>query len=393
MLSADWQGEAGGGDRLRRAMAAAGIGMAIVDGDGRWREVNPAFERMFGHAGAEVVGQPAAAIAHPDDRDAAAAALRGLIDGVQPTFEARLRYLHRNGGTVWTDVHIAAMPAVDGEPAALFMQLRDARTQHAAEEALREDNAALEARIAEHRAEVERMHRLQDLFAYGASHDLRAPLRAIDSFAALIASQHGAGLDDTSRDYLGRIRSATTRMATLIDALLELSRADRSELKAETVDLSLLAEWVGAELQDAEPARAAEITVQPGLQVRGDERQLKQLLTQLLRNAWAFSRDRDRVRIAVDGERRGDRLQVRVRDEGAGFDARYAERMFEPFQRLHGPEQGSGHGLGLAIAQRIAQRHGGLISAESELGAGSVFRIDLPAADHDATPRMSASTA
>jgi len=370
MLSADRQGQAGGDARFRLAMASSGIGMAIVDLDGRWSEVNPAFERMFGHAAAEVVGQPVAMMTHPDDRAASDDALRGLIGGVLPTLDAEMRYLHRDGHAVWTHVNVAVMRGADGEPACLIAQLRDITAQRAAEAALRDCNA-----------ELERINRQRELFAYGVSHDLRAPLRAIDSFAALVAGQYGDRLDDTGRDYLDRIRNAAARMSGLIDSLLELSRADRSELKSEIVDLSLLAEWVGAELQDAEPSRAADIAVQPGLLVRGDERHLKQLLTQLLRNAWTFSRDRDRVRIAVTGERRGDRLQVSVRDEGTGFDMRYAERMFEPFQRLHGPEQGGGHGLGLTIAQRIAQRHGGRVWADSESGVGSVFHVDLPAAD------------
>lgn len=263
------------------------------------------------------------------------------------------------------------MPSVDSQ---------DMDVRRAAEAELRERNAALEAQLAERDAELERTRRQQDLLAHGISHDLRAPLRAIDSFAALIAGEYRDRLDDTGRDYLDRIRNAAARMSGLIDALLELTRADRGDIKPAAVDLSLLAEWVGAELQDAEPSRAADVTVQPGLLVRGDERQLKQLLTQLLRNAWTFSRGCDRVRIVVGGERHGDRLHVSVRDEGAGFDMRYADRMFEPFQRLHSTEQGGGSGLGLAIAQRIAQHHGGRIWAESQADAGSVFHLELPAA-------------
>jgi signal transduction histidine kinase len=151
-------------------------------------------------------------------------------------------------------------------------------------------------------------------------------------------------------------------------------------MKSETVDHSMLSEWNGAELQDAEPCRTAEIEDAPAQVSAGDERQLKQMLTQLLDNAWKFSRDRDRVRIEVRGERDGDRLHVSIRDHGAGFDMRYADKLFEPFQRLHRVDEGAGNGIGLAIVQRIVERHGGRIRAESAPGQGSTFHLDLPAA-------------
>lgn len=257
----------------------------------------------------------------------------------------------------------------------------DDSPQRAAEEELALRNAELERRLAERGAELERGNRQQELFAYGISHDLRAPLRAIESFAALLDASAGAQLDDAGRDHLARIRGAAARMSVLIDALLALSRASRVELRPAPVDLSMLADWALAELQDAEPTRAAEIVVQPGLAACGDERQLKQLLDQLLHNAWKFSRDRDRVRIEVGGECRDGRMRLSVRDQGSGFEMRYAQRVFEPFQRLHGAEEGGGSGLGLAIVQRVAERHGGRVWAESAPGEGSVFHVELPAVD------------
>jgi len=211
------------------------------------------------------------------------------------------------------------------------------------------------------------------------SHDLRAPLRAIDSFSALLAADRGGGLDASARDYIDRIRAASGRMGTLIDALLELSQAMRAELRPAPVDLGLLADWAYAELADSDPGRDAHIEVQPGLQAQGDERLLRQLLCQLLHNAWKFSRDRDQVRVRIDGERHGDRIVLRVRDEGCGFDMRYADKLFEPFQRLHGLEQAAGNGIGLAIVRCIAERHGGRVWAHAEPDAGSTFFVELPA--------------
>lgn len=233
--------------------------------------------------------------------------------------------------------------------------------------------------------QLEAAQKQLQLLTDAVTHDLRAPLRSIESFAGLLAEQAGPKLDDNERDHLQRVRDAAARMTALLDALAELSRATRADMAPAMTDVSLLAEWVGAELQDLAPTRRADIRVQPGLVVHGDERLLKLLLVQLLHNAWKFSGDADPIRIEVAGSRQGDREIITVRDHGVGFDMRYAHKLFEPFQRLHGPEQGGGHGLGLAIAQRIAQRHGGRITADSQSGDGSTFTVELPAmaADED----------
>nr|WP_273544290.1 ATP-binding protein [Luteimonas saliphila] len=162
--------------------------------------------------------------------------------------------------------------------------------------------------------------------------------------------------------------------------MLLLLRAARQPLRQDDVDVGLLCEWVAAELQDEDPARAADIEVPPGLFARGDEHWLKILLRQVLDNAWKFSAGRERVEILVEGAADGERLQLAIHDRGCGFDMRYAHKLFLPFQRLHAAEQGGGNGLGLAIAQQVAQRHGGRLWARSQPGEGSTFFIELPAA-------------
>ncbi|MBJ6981941.1 ATP-binding protein [Luteimonas sp. MC1572] len=239
-------------------------------------------------------------------------------------------------------------------------------------------DADLAQQLADSRAELAATQRDLELLSHGVSHDLRAPLRAIEGFAALLEQHAAADLDATARDHLERVRAAAARMATLIDGLLALSRAGRTPLSCTDVDASLLAEWTLAELQDADPTRAAELHVQPGIVVRADERQLKLLLEQLLHNAWKFSRSRDRVSVAVTAERVGDHVRISVGDHGTGFDPARAERIFEPFQRLHGTDEGGGHGLGLAIAQRIAERHGATITVDARAGEGCTFHVLLP---------------
>ena len=237
---------------------------------------------------------------------------------------------------------------------------------------------SLERELAAARATIEALRQEQAVFAHGVSHDLRAPLRSIDSFLALL--ERHDGLDATARGYLERMRNASTRAGTLIDALLDLSRANRAELAPARVDLSTLAEWSLAELREADATLPAEVDVAPDLTAWGDERLLRQLLGALLHNAWKFSRPTGQVWIRVAGERAGDRVHLAVQDRGVGFDMRYAAKLFLPFQRLHGPDQGGGHGIGLAIAQCVADRLDGRLHAESQPGAGSTFHLDLPAA-------------
>lgn len=366
--------------RLRLAMTSAGIGLAIVDLQGRWLEVNPAAEQALGQRAADLVGQPMAAITHPDDMVAFSAALGGLLNGDIPVLDAQQRYLRHDGDPVWMHVNVAVMRDPQGAPTSLVVHLRDLTGEREAAHAQQALQVTLQRRLDRQGDDLQALNQQQESFAYGISHDLRTPLRAIDGYAALLADHPGATLDDSARGYLQRIRGASNSMTGLIESLLDLSHVNRAPLKPEAVDMSMLAGWIGAELQDADPDRRADIRVAPGLHAHGDERQLKLLLAKLLGNAWKFSRDCEQVQIQVDGQVRDGRLLLQVRDHGAGFDMRYADKLYQPFQRLHGPEQGGGSGLGLAIARRIVERHHGRLWAQSETGAGSTFHVELPAA-------------
>ena len=370
--------------RYRLALQSLASGVAIIDLQGRWLDVNPALARWLGSDEKALRGQPVALSFPPADAAAVQACLAALAAGHAPSTAWPDRYRGSDGGLFQARTEVALVRDDAGAPCCLVLQLHDAEVRPAG--AQPQTEPALRQALAERDATVHALARQQEVFAYGISHDLRAPLRAIESFSALL-DRPAAALDEAGRGYVQRIRAAAARMGGLIDALLDLSRVDRVELAPEPVDLGLLAGLAVAELQEAEPGRAVELDVAPELVAFGDERQLRMLVTQLLRNAWKFSADRDRVRIEVLGERDGDLLRVSVRDHGSGFDMRYAQKLFEPFQRLHGPEQGSGNGLGLAIARRIVERHGGRLWAESEPGAGSTFGFDLPVAANPSTER------
>ncbi len=221
--------------------------------------------------------------------------------------------------------------------------------------------------------ELQAVHARLDALARGMSHDLRAPLRVIEGFARQVARDPGA---PEAQAQLERIRQAAARMGGLIDGLVELMRIDGLPLRPVPVDLGLLAEWVAAELQDAQPAPPLQLVVQEGLGVTGDERLLKILLQQLLRNARQFAGDGP-ARVEISGERQGDTLRLRVRDHGIGFDMAHAGKLFQPSQRRHGREEGAGDGLGLAIAQRVAVLHRGGIEAEARPCEGATFHVVL----------------
>jgi signal transduction histidine kinase len=243
-------------------------------------------------------------------------------------------------------------------------------------------NAELERRVADRTAELESANRELESFAYSVSHDLRAPLRALDGFSQVLLEDYAEVLDEQGRGYLERIRAADARMSTLIDALLELSRLTRGELSRERLDLTAMAREAGAALAEAEPERQVELAVADGLAAEADAELARALLANLLGNAWKFTGNHDAARIevgaaAVDGE-----TAFFVRDDGAGFDMAYAEKLFGAFQRLHSPGQFEGLGIGLATVQRIVRRHGGRVWAEGEVDRGATFWFTLPDVGH-----------
>ena len=246
-----------------------------------------------------------------------------------------------------------------------------------AEEQVRELNAGLEARVAERTAELEASTRELDAFAYSVSHDLRAPLRSLHGFSQAILDDYGPLLDDVGRGYLDRLQVNVKRMGDMIDDLLNLSRATRVDLKRESVDLSGLAREIMTDLSAAEPERTVTSVIADDLTATGDRALLRMVLQNLLSNSWKFTAKLPAATIEVGQiDHRGDRCFF-VRDDGAGFDTRYADKLFTAFQRLHPAAEFEGNGIGLAIVQRIVRRHGGQVSAQSVLGHGATFSFTV----------------
>jgi light-regulated signal transduction histidine kinase (bacteriophytochrome) len=221
------------------------------------------------------------------------------------------------------------------------------------------------------------VNRELEAFSYSVSHDLRAPLRALDGFSQVLLEDYAERLDEQGRDFLARIRAASQRMSHLIDDLIQLSRVTRSELKRDEVDLSALVTDVAAEVQQQEPGRRVELAVEPGVRVRGDARLLRVALVNLVGNAFKFTRDQPQPRLEFGVTAGADGRVYHVRDNGAGFDMAYAGKLFHPFQRLHAVSEFEGTGIGLATVQRIVHRHGGRVWAEGEPGTGAAFFFTL----------------
>jgi signal transduction histidine kinase len=226
-------------------------------------------------------------------------------------------------------------------------------------------------------AELGRANEELEAFSYSVSHDLRAPLRAMDGFSRALLERHAGALDDEGRHYLERVRAGTTRMSALIDDLLELSRIVRAPLRAEPVDLTAAARRIVDELRRREPARAVDVEIANGLAARGDRQLLAIALENLLGNAWKFTSKIPEARLSL-GREAGEAGDVFVvRDNGAGFDMAYADKLFAPFQRLHRASEFEGTGVGLATVQRIVARHGGRIWARAAVGEGATFFFSL----------------
>jgi signal transduction histidine kinase len=301
---------------------------------------------------------------------------------LQRTISRPIQDLARLAATVSThkDYSVrAAMTHGHDETSALIRTFNEMLAQiQGRDAALRESASLLERRVEERTRELAAANQELEAFSYSVSHDLRAPLRAIDGFSkALLEDYPGQVLDEQGRHYLERIRAGTQRMAELIDALLHLARVTRAELVRRPVDVSRLAHAVAAELARRDPSRTVEVRIEEGLMTEADVHLVTIVLENLMGNAWKFTSRRAGARIEVGGAAVDGTRAYYVRDNGAGFDMQYADRLFGVFQRLHAASEFQGTGIGLATVHRIIVRHGGRIWAESTVGQGATFYFTL----------------
>jgi PAS domain S-box-containing protein len=345
------------------------------DLDGRYLVVNREYERLFHMRREEIVGLtdhdlfPAEIADEFRANDLRAASGGGPVhvEEVAPGADGPHTYI------------TVKFPLLDsaGQPYAVCGISTDITARKRAEEQVRQLNAELEQRVRDRTAELEATARELDAFAYSVSHDLRAPLRSLHGFSEVLLEDYADRLDDEGRQYLQRIQANVARMGQLIDDLLRLSRASRTGLKRERVDIGAQASEIIAGLRGTAPGRRVEVVIADALVTTGDSRLIRLALENLLSNAWKFTGRREHAIIGVGTVGQPGGQAFFVRDNGAGFDMRYAGKLFDPFQRLHPAAEFEGSGIGLAIVHRILSRHGGRIWAESEPGKGSTFFFTL----------------
>ncbi len=352
--------------------------MKRVD-DGRYLLVNRAWERLFKVPRDKVLELTS----HQVHSVRLADSLRDndlwvAREGKAVQFEES--YPHGVGGSMRTYSSVKfPMRDNEGQVYAICGISTDITERIIVEEKVRKLNADLEIRVHERTADIEASTRELDAFAYSVSHDLRAPLRSLNGFSQALLEDYSGVLDDTGKDYLRRIHRNVRNMGQMIDSLLSLSRATRADLNRGAIDLSALTSEIAAELSAADPGRDVTVEIADNLRCTGDPQLLRLVLRNLLGNARKFSAKTPCARIDVgqvdvDGEG-----VFFVRDNGAGFDMRYASKLFSAFQRLHSAADFEGTGVGLATVQRIVSRHGGRIFAEAEPGKGATFYFTLQA--------------
>ena len=342
-------------------LEAAPDAMVIVGADGKIVLVNAQTERLFGFGRAEMLGQTVEMLVPPRFQAGHVARRAGFFGA--PNFRAmgsglELFGRRRDGSEFPLEISLSPIDTENGT--LVSSTIRDVSERKRTESALKLANRELEA------------------FSYSVAHDLRAPLRAMNGFARMLIDEHASKLDAEGIDWLQEIVLNAKKMAELIDAMLALSRVTRAELKPANVSLSNKARSIADQLAIAEPGRSVEIVIQPDLQAQVDPGLARAVLQNLIGNAWKFTRDTVSARIEVGVEDVEGSPAFFVRDNGAGFDMAYANKLFAPFQRLHTVTEFAGTGVGLATVQRIVHRHGGRVWAEAKVGEGAVFHFTLP---------------
>lgn len=316
-------------------------------------------------------------IVHPDDIEWVGKAVQRAHDPEgDGLFDVEYRIIRRDGETRWTNVRSHTFFEGEGSarrPVRTVGALMDTTERKRIEAEIRKLNEQLEQRVRERTQQLVAVNSELESFAYSVSHDLRAPLRSIDGFSQALLEDYHDRLDAEGQDFLNRVRQATLRMGNLIDDLLRLSRVARREMQLQTVDLSEIVGQIVTELHDTQPQRAVKWIIMPSVLAQGDRGLLFTALENLLRNAWKFTSKNEYTRIEFGYEEREGEHVYFVRDNGVGFDMKYADKLFGAFQRLHHQDEFDGTGIGLATVQRIIRRHGGRLWAEGVVDQGATF--------------------
>jgi len=356
-----------------------------LDPEGRVTSWNEGAQRLNLYTEAEITGQHVSIFYSIEDREKGVpeqAMRRAEEQGYDETAGWRVR---KDGSCFWAEVRLTAIYDAQAHVIGFGKVVDDVTEPRRIAEAIGQINTHLEQRVSERTAELatanvqlRALNQELEAFAYSVSHDLRTPLRAISGFSDILKTSYGDGLDARGRHYLDRIHLATVNMGQLIDDLLALSRLTRADIRTGPVDITALAHTAAAALQQSDPARVVTWEIMDGLLAYGDGSLLQVVLDNLLGNAWKFTSKKAAARIEVGARNEAEETVFFVRDDGAGFDMAYADKLFGAFQRLHTVREFAGTGIGLATVQRIIHRHGGRIWAHGVVDQGTTISFTLP---------------
>jgi PAS domain S-box-containing protein len=360
-------------DESRTLLSLASDLWCVVAPDGRFRDVAPAWEQTLGQSVGDLRYRTLLGTAHPDDADAASALLDGMAAGIA-RFPIELRHRHLDGSPRWVS-WTAAVRQPDGTILAIA---RDVTERKRAEEAAARLNIELGEQVDERTEQLAAAVQELEAFAYTVSHDLRAPLRALNGFAKILLEEHTEELAPKTIRYLGLVRENAVQLGDLVDDLLEFSRLSRHPIQRERVNAAALVQQVVRDMLFVDPDRDLEVSIGALPACDGDPLLIKQVFVNLLDNAFKYTKRREPATIEVGGRESDREIEYFVRDTGVGFDMRYESKLFGVFQRLHRSEEYEGTGVGLANVQRIIHRHGGRVWAESAPGEGATFSFTIP---------------
>jgi len=355
---------------FRSAFDHTNVAMVLTDMDNRFVRVNAAFARLFGREPADMLGVSMQDVTHPDDVAESLAQRQELLAGRGHYFQVEKRYAGPDGEVRWGLTNVALLRGPDGAPFRYVAQVQDITARKHAEEELRRLNAELEDRVGTRTAELRASNEELESFSYSVSHDLRAPLRAVDGFARIVLEDFAGQLPEDASEYLRDIRVNSLKMGRLVDDLLAFSRLGKQVVKRHALDMTALAEACLEELTVPRPPDQLDVRVAALPPCVGDHSLLKQVWLNLLANALKYSAKKAKAVVEV-GALPGP--VYFVRDNGVGFDMKYAHKLFGVFHRLHREEDYAGTGVGLAIVHRIVQRHGGRVWAEAAPDKGATF--------------------
>ncbi|WP_051862257.1 sensor histidine kinase [Ferrovum myxofaciens] len=353
----------------------------LKDGDGRWLVINDSAKQMFQLHGLPWQGKTEMELA--DLQPAFRTAHEGCLVGDEKAWQAGCLLVGEenfvvDGGRYVIETRKVPLFSKEGERKELVVIGRDITERKRSEAELCALKDDLEIRVAERTAQLEAANKELEAFSYSVSHDLRTPLRAIDGFSRILLDDYTSKLDDEGRRLLNVVRDNTSRMGQLIDDILKFSRAGRVEINFSEVDMERLAHEVFEELWSATVGQEVLVEIEHLPSMMGDRAMMRQVFVNLLSNSLKFSSARETIRIKVGGSVQGDETVYYVRDNGAGFDMQYVDKLFGVFQRLHGVTEFDGTGIGLAIVKRIVSRHGGRVWAEGKVNEGATIYFTFP---------------